>query len=669
VRPIARWRRHTSPERGRHEPHTQHERRSGEAPLFNYGEEGRQLTVWPDGTLEAGEGRHTQQVSLVGAEAISVDYQGDDLPTIQFRRVVFAQQTAVTVRDRLGKTTQVSIRWSIPLKAKQELEEVVAGFVGKVDFSLAWAGARLLALMAAEPTAAQPPRDPTRELRQHAAVLQVRLAADPDDGAALDAARRTPNEEGALRALASAIHHRAELEPGFLQELVALAHAAEQSMPTRWLDVAAGAGLGLAAAAAGALGWFLMVLISDAQYGIIAAAVGLLVGKAVVLGSGAARSRRLQLISVGATLLGLIAAEYLIGRHFLAAFVAEDGGGSVPVLLAPGEAIALVRDGLTQDPWTLVFWALALWPAWWIPAPRAGSGQGPRLPAATGRRWQVTGLVAGPVVLVGLGVSAAVMAATPDGSFIDDLRVGQCYQQPKDEQTSWVEVVSCRQPHDAELFAIVPLAGQVLPAEAKLERLADQACAAQFRAYVGVASQATQLNFDWWAPTKESWASGDRTVLCELKNVDASRLVGSMHASGGRTIPELPIVKLDRTANVGVFHIHLTTMTCGYPMLAGLGAAKRGQYCIVELTATNARASSDRLSDANQRLSVATGESFKGFGFGDPLWKDELKPGQQLTTRLLFDLPRGVRPARLRLQADASQHRGQDTATINLPQH
>src|SRR5215218_5261395 len=140
--------------------------------------------------------------------------------------------------------------------------------------------------------------------------------------------------------------------------------------PTRWLDVAAGAGLGLAAAAAGALGWFLMVLISDTQYGIIALAVGLLVGKAVVLGSGAARSRRLQLISVGITLLGLIAAEYLIGRHFLAPFVAEDGGGPVPVLLAPGDAIALVRDGLTADPWTLVFWALALWPAWRIPAPR-----------------------------------------------------------------------------------------------------------------------------------------------------------------------------------------------------------------------------------------------------------------------------------------------------------
>ena len=84
-------------------------------------------------------------------------------------------------------------------------------------------------------------------------------------------------------------------------------------------------------------------------------------------------------------------------------------------------------------------------------------------------------------------------------------------------------------------------------------------------------------------------------------------------ATGIGTEPKLPIVKLDRTANIGVFQIHLTTMTCGYPTLAGLGAAKRGQYCIVELTATNIRASPERLDDANQRLSVATGESFEGF--------------------------------------------------------
>jgi hypothetical protein len=550
VRPIARWWRRGSPERGRHEPHTYQGHRSGEAPLFDYRDWVGQFTVWPDGTLEAGDGRRTEQVSLAGADDISVDYEGgDDLPVLKVRGMVWAQQTTVTVRDRLGKTTQVSVRGAIPVKVKQQLEEVVAGFVGKVAVSLAWAGARLLVAMAAEPAPDEAPRHRTVGVREHAAVLQAWLAADPDDGAALDAARRNPNEEAALRALATAIHHRAELDPGFRHELVALVHEAEQSGPTRWLDVAGGAGLGLAAAAAGALGWFLVVLLTDAPDAVVVAGlVGILVGRAVLWGSGAARSRRLQLISVGVTLLGLIAAEYLIDRHFLA----EDGGGPVPVLLAPGEAIALVRDGLTADPWTLVFWALALWPAWRIPAPREGSGQGPRLPAATSRRWQVAGLAAGSVVLIGLGVSAAMMATA---------------------------------------------------------------------------------------------------------------------ATGTGTEPKLPIVKLDRTANVGVFHIHLTTMTCGYPTLAGLGAAKRGQYCIVELTATNIRASPDRLDDANQRLSVATGESFEGFGFGDPLWKDELKPGQRLTTRLLFDLPRGVRPAQLRLQANAYQHSGRDTATINLPQH
>lgn len=73
---MARWRRSSTPEQGRHQSNTQQERRSGAVPLFDYQREHRQLTVWPDGTLEAREGHQAKQVSLVGAEAISVDYQG-----------------------------------------------------------------------------------------------------------------------------------------------------------------------------------------------------------------------------------------------------------------------------------------------------------------------------------------------------------------------------------------------------------------------------------------------------------------------------------------------------------------------------------------------------------------------------------------------------------------
>lgn len=500
--------------------------------MFDYRDWVGQFTVWPDGTLEAKDGRRTEQVSLAGAEDISVDYEGDDdLHVLKVRGVVFAQQTTVTVRDRLGKTTQVSVRGAIPVKVKQELEEVVAGFVGKVTVSVAWAGARLLASMAAEPTGGQTSSHPTVELRQYAAVLQARLAADPDDGAALAAARRHPNEDAALRALTTAIHHRAELEPGFQQALVALVHEAEQTGPTRWLDVAAGTGLGLAAAAAGALGWFLIVLISGSEYGIIAGLFGILVGRAVVLGSGAARSRRLQLVSVGVTLLGLIAAHYLIYRHFLAVFVAKEGGGPVPVLLAPGEAIALVGDGLRADLWwTLLFWALALWPAWAIPAPREASGQGPRLPAATSsRQWQVAGLAAGAVVLAGLGVSVTMMAtqdqlAADFARFTGDLQIGQCYQNSEQDQ---LNVVPCSQRHDGEVFAIVPLPGKDLPSEAELERLSDQACATPFRAYVGKESQDPDLYFF-------GWPNGDRTMVCALETLDSSGLVGSMRSAGAR---------------------------------------------------------------------------------------------------------------------------------------
>jgi hypothetical protein len=245
----------------------------------------------------------TKRVSLVGAEAISVDYDGDAVPVIKFRGRVFAQQTVVTVQDRLGKTTQVSVQWAIPLKFKQELEEVVAGFAGKVPVSLAAAGARLLIAIAAEPPSDQT-QEATEEVRKLAAPLQAELAADPDDGAALEAARRTPGEQAALHALTTAVHHRAELNPTFHQHLVALVDHAEQTGPSRRLAVAAGAGMGLAVAAAGAIGWYLTVLLTDSQYGIVAAAIGLLVGKAVVLESGAAFSRHLQLVSVGATLLG-----------------------------------------------------------------------------------------------------------------------------------------------------------------------------------------------------------------------------------------------------------------------------------------------------------------------------------------------------------------------------
>jgi hypothetical protein len=149
------------------------------------------------------------------------------------------------------------------------------------------------------------------------------------------------------------------------------------------------------------------------------------------------------------------------------------------------------------------------------------------------------------VVLVGLGVSVAIMSAADLaimgaaddeaiaglGVFVTDPRVGRCYKQLKQEVIDRLQVVPCGQPHDAEVFAIASLRQQELPAQAELQRLGDQRCTAEFRSYVGVTSRESELNIRWSAPTGEEWASGDRTIVCALEN-PSDRLLGRVSEVG-----------------------------------------------------------------------------------------------------------------------------------------
>jgi hypothetical protein len=133
------------------------------------------------------------------------------------------------------------------------------------------------------------------------------------------------------------------------------------------------------------------------------------------------------------------------------------------------------------------------------------------------------------------------------------------------------------------------------------------------------------------------------------------------------TAPKLRTTTVGQTVRVGALRIRVTQMTCGYVELAGLPPADRGQYCVADLTATNLRSYPDWLYDAEQRLSVATGASFSGFGLGNQLWDDQVQPGQTVTTRLSFDLPQGTTPVQMRLQGYADQDsERKDIVTIDL---
>ena len=123
--------------------------------------------------------------------------------------------------------------------------------------------------------------------------------------------------------------------------------------------------LGGAVAAVVASGvWYAVVTLSQYQIGIVAIAVGWLVGMGVVYGAGHRGSFALIPISVILTLIALVTSEYLIVAHFFSL----DVGYAVDLLQPPDFIAEVVITSLQADPLTLVFWAIALFQAFVIPA-------------------------------------------------------------------------------------------------------------------------------------------------------------------------------------------------------------------------------------------------------------------------------------------------------------
>jgi hypothetical protein len=128
--------------------------------------------------------------------------------------------------------------------------------------------------------------------------------------------------------------------------------------------------LGLAGAAAGAVVWYLIVRLTGWQIGFAALLIGWLTGKAVVFGAGRKRGVPLQIISIVLTLIAMLASEYSIINYFL-----NEGGylGNLPLGLffkVYGSYIFSLQGILT-----ILFYALAIWQAAAIPAPRKLKGE------------------------------------------------------------------------------------------------------------------------------------------------------------------------------------------------------------------------------------------------------------------------------------------------------
>lgn len=106
-----------------------------------------------------------------------------------------------------------------------------------------------------------------------------------------------------------------------------------------------------------------------------------------------------------------------------------------------------------------------------------------------------------------------------------DLKVGDCVNDLAALDYTVIvglDVVSCDSPHDSEIYAIPTLsAASTYPGNDAVQTLADDACNAAFRLYVGIDVAKSDLDYDFYTPTESGWNNNDKTATCVVFHDDA----------------------------------------------------------------------------------------------------------------------------------------------------
>lgn len=157
---------------------------------------------------------------------------------------------------------------------------------------------------------------------------------------------------------------------------------------------------------------------------------------------------------------------------------------------------------------------------------------------ARGRSLAITGLVLAGLWTIAAALGGAVYLtqhhqpsrpATLPGVF--SLRTGQCVDSGPNGISS-PAVVSCNQPHDAEVFGTFPLAGHRYPGAAAVRQQADQGCAARLSGYLNPQLSLSSLTESYVYPDAGAWAAGERTVVCTVRSA-SGQLTGSVRDAPG----------------------------------------------------------------------------------------------------------------------------------------
>lgn len=155
-----------------------------------------------------------------------------------------------------------------------------------------------------------------------------------------------------------------------------------------------------------------------------------------------------------------------------------------------------------------------------------------------GRNMAITGIVLGTAWFLVLGVAGVLSVLGEADRGVDgsvdaggsvkaiDLRLGDCPASttPGGEILT-VQLVPCRQPHRAEVYAEFVLSGRDFPGKDEVVRLGAGGCADHLITLVGVA-RAKAFAVEYAIPSAEAWDLNHHTVACMVVGPAGQMLPG-----------------------------------------------------------------------------------------------------------------------------------------------
>jgi hypothetical protein len=123
--------------------------------------------------------------------------------------------------------------------------------------------------------------------------------------------------------------------------------------------------------------------------------------------------------------------------------------------------------------------------------------------------------------------SGTATAANRDAD-VFSIRVGDCLNDATATGTvTTAPIVPCAQPHDSEVFTGIVMKGSTFPGKDAVTTQAQEDCADAFPDFVGISYDDSDLNVSFYYPTADSWANGDREILCTVSD-KAGKTTGTL---------------------------------------------------------------------------------------------------------------------------------------------